>query len=448
MFLCLTKANVGIHNLTILLASVITKASDVLTECKHCPGFSALQMQMLAWQNPNTALVSLLQLQMLSWQNLNIVKVSAWKANIVLTESKLWTGFSALQMQMLSWPNPNIALVSLPDEYKCCMTESKHCTGFSTLQMQMLSWQNPNIVLISDLQMQMLSWQNPNIVLISDLQMQMLSWQNSNIALVSLPYKYRRYPDRIQTLYLFLPYKFKCCLTESTFYWFLCLTNANNIVLVSPIQIKMLSWLNPNIVLVSLPDKCKRYLDRIQRCTGFSAWQMQILSWQNPNTVLVSLLYKSKCCPDRIQTLYWFLCLTIANVVLTESKHCPGFSALQKRMLSWQNPNIVLVSLPYKSKCCPDRIQTLYWFLCLTKANVVLTESKHCSGFSALQNANVFLTESKHGTGFSLTIAYVVLTESKLCISSLPYRYKCCPYRIQTLNWFLCLTNANVVWQN
>ncbi len=191
------------------------------------------------------------------------------------------------------------------------------------------------------------------------------------------------------------------------FKMFLCLTNAN------------VGIPNLIIVLASVVTKANVVLTECKHCTGFSALQMQLLSWKNPNRVLYWFLsYNFKCCPDRIQTLYWFLfynckccpewiqtmywflCLTNANVVLTESKHCTGFSALYMQMFSWQNPNIVLFSLPYNCKCCPDWIQTLHWFLRLTNANVVLTESKHCTGFS-LKIANIVLTESKHCTGFS-----------------------------------------------
>ncbi len=219
--------------------------------------------------------------------------------------------------------------------------------------MQLLSWQNPNIVLVSlpdeckcclteSKHCTGFSLTIANVVLTDSKLCTDLSLPNANVA------------PQNSNLYLFFYYKCKCCPTRiQALYWFLCLL------------MQMLSWQTKTL--------------------RFSALQMQMLYWQNENTALLSLPYRCKCCPDRIQTLCWFLCLTNANVFLTESKHCTGFSAWQMQMFSWQNPNIVLVSLPDKCKCFPDRIQTLYWFLCLTNANIFLTESKHCTGFSAWQ---------------------------------------------------------------
>ncbi len=217
MFLCLTNANVGIHNLIILLAFVITKA-NVLTECKHCPGFSLTNANVVLTESKHCTVFSALKVQMLAWQNPDIVLASGFlcltNANVGLTESKHGSGFSALQMQMSSWHecfrrkmflcvtnatvgihNLMILLASVITKANVFLTESKHWTGFSALQKRMLSWQNQNIVRDG----------------FSALQMQMLAWQNPNMGLVSLLYKYKRCPERIQTWYWFLPYRCKCC---------------------------------------------------------------------------------------------------------------------------------------------------------------------------------------------------------------------------------------------
>jgi hypothetical protein len=101
---------------------------------------------------------------------------------------------------------------------------------------------------------------------------------------------------------------------------------------------QLLSWQNPNIVLVSLPDECKYCLTESKYCTGFS--------------------------------------LTIANVVLAESKLCTDFSLPNANVVPTESKPVLV--FPFQCKCCPARIQAFYWFLCLINANAVLTESKPC----------------------------------------------------------------------